>query len=137
MASTKKTPVKLTEKSINSLYIGIMSLKQQFENKIEYYEKQSGKKFPFKISENKDDYDFINPNHYVQNDGRQTWEHMVDEFGKEKTAIFCELNAYKYKDRMGKKPGENIEREQGKVEWYQDKANELYQEVKKENIVSE
>jgi len=137
MTSTKKTPVKLSESGINSLYIGIMSLKQQTENKIQYYEKQSGKKFPFKFSENKDDYDFVNPNHYVQDDGRQTWEHMVDEFGKEKTAIFCELNAYKYKDRMGKKPGEDIEREMKKVEWYKNKATQLYKELEKENIVPE
>lgn len=134
MASTKKTPIKLNEKGINSLFIGIMSLKEQIENKIQFYEKQSGKKFPFKFTDNKDDYDFINPNHYVQNDGRQTWEHMVEKFGTEKTAIFCELNAYKYNDRMGKKPGENIEREQGKVNWYQDKSVELYNKLDKRKI---
>ena len=39
MASTKKTPVKLNETGINSLFIGIMSLKEQIENKIQYYEK--------------------------------------------------------------------------------------------------
>jgi hypothetical protein len=71
-------------------------------------------------------YDYINPSHYVQDDGRQTWEHMVDEFGLLETAIFCKLNAYKYSDRKGKKPNETEDREQKKIDWYNKKADELY-----------
>lgn len=74
----------------------------------------------------KQNYDYINPQHYVQEDGRQTWEHMVDEFGVYETAIFCKLNAYKYNDRKGKKPNEEIEREQKKIDWYEAKAKELF-----------
>ena len=59
---------------------------------------------------------------------------MLENFGIEKTAIFCELNAYKYNDRMGKKPGEDIEREQGKVKWYKDKAVELYNKLDERKI---
>jgi len=70
-------------------------------------------------------YDFINPQHYVQNDGKQTWERMVDKWGKEKTSLWCEMTAFKYQDRMGKKPGEDKERELKKIEWYTNKANEL------------
>ena len=77
----------------------------------------------------KQDYDYINPKHYVQDDGPQTWEHMVDKFGLEETAIFCKLNAYKYSDRRGKKPGESVDRENGKIKWYEDKAAELYSKV--------
>ena len=80
-----------------------------------------------------DNYDYINPSHYIQDDGRQTWEHMVDKFGLEETAIFCKLNAYKYADRRGKKPGENTEREDKKIEWYEEKAKELYKLIKENN----
>ena len=74
----------------------------------------------------KEDYDYINPQHYVQDDGRQTWEHMVDEFGLYETAIFCKINAYKYNDRIGKKPNEDVEREQKKIDLYEAKAHELF-----------
>ena len=78
------------------------------------------------------DYDYVNPQHYVQADGKQTWERMIDIYGVEKTAIFCELNAFKYKDRMGKKPNEGVDREQGKIDWYEAKAKELYLRLKRE-----
>src|SRR5690606_35874872 len=84
-----------------------------------------GKPYPMELKKT-DDYDYINPQHYVQDDGRQTWEHMVDEFGLEETAIFCKLNAYKYSDRRGRKPGEDTEREDKKIKWYMEKAAELY-----------
>lgn len=136
MASTKKINTKLNESGIKSLYIGILSDKENIENRIAEYEKQSNKKFPYKFSK-VDDYDYVNPQHYVQEDGRQTWERMVDKFGLEKTAIFCELNAYKYKERIGKKPNESTEREQKKIDWYERKAEELYlmleEEKKKKN----
>lgn len=86
--------------------------------------------FPYEVKLKTDKYDFINPNHYKQDDGKQTWERMVDIYGIEKTAIFCELNAFKYQDRMGKKPNEDIEREKGKIQWYKDKAKELYKLLK-------
>lgn len=73
-----------------------------------------------------DNYDYINPEHYKKEDGRQTWERMVDRWGKEKTALWCEMTAFKYTDaRLGRKPGEDEEREQSKIEWYLNKAKEL------------
>lgn len=75
-------------------------------------------------------YDYIKPDHYKQEDGRQTIDLMVDEFGLLNTAIFCELNAFKYASRMGKKPGEDEARERAKMEWYENKANELYSYLK-------
>lgn len=72
-------------------------------------------------------YDYINPQHYVQDDGKQTWERMVEKYGVYKTAIFCELNAFKYQDRRGKKPNEEVEREDKKIKWYEDKAADLYE----------
>lgn len=131
MASTKRPKLKLQQDAINSLYIGILSLKEQMEGKIKEWEKQTGDKFPF-IWKDVDTYDYINPQHYVQDDGKQTWERMIDDFGLEETAIFCKLNAYKYKDRMGKKPNEDVEREMKKIQWYEDKAEELYAQLEKE-----
>lgn len=125
MASTKGSPIRLNKQGLESLRIGIHSLKEQLESRIAEYERQSGNKIGFKVTAD-DSYDYINPQHYVQDDGRQTWEHMVDEFGLVETAIFCKLNAYKYRDRMGKKPNESTEREMKKVKWYEDKAAELY-----------
>lgn len=71
-------------------------------------------------------YDYINPQHYVR-DGRQTWERMVDIWGKETTALWCEMTAFKYEDcRMDNgKPGEDKDRELAKIEWYKNKAKEL------------
>jgi len=73
----------------------------------------------------KPDYDYVNPQHYVQEDGKQTWERMVDIWGKRATALWCEMTAFKYKERIGKKPNENIEREKSKIEWYENKSKEL------------
>lgn len=134
MASTKRTNVKYSERDIRSLYAGIMNKKQLIEKDIAIYEKQTGENFPLEFTKRKEDnYDYVNPQHYVQDDGKQTWERMVDEFGLEWTAIFCELNAYKYQDRMGKKPNEDVEREQGKIDWYKKKAEELWKLHKEEN----
>lgn len=41
-----------------------------------------------------------------------------------KTAIFCELNAFKYNWRLGNK--DYIPTELGKIKWYSDKAQELW-----------
>lgn len=40
------------------------------------------------------------------------------------TAIFCELNAFKYNWRVGEK--DMIPQELGKIAWYEDKAKELW-----------
>lgn len=43
------------------------------------------------------------------------------------TAIFCELNAFKYNWRVGEK--DMIPQELGKIAWYGDKAKELWQKA--------
>lgn len=40
------------------------------------------------------------------------------------TALFCELNAFKYNWRLGNK--DNVPTELGKIEWYSNKAKELW-----------
>lgn len=84
-----------------------------------------------------ENYDYINPKHYVGDDGKQTWERMVDKWGLKATALWCEMTAFKYTDtRIGKKPNEDVEREQKKVDWYLAKAKELYEKAEKENSQS-
>jgi len=130
MTSTKRAKLEVTENQKNVLNAQLEQLTNQFKQRLEQYEKQNGKPYSVQLKESID-YDYVNPQHYVQNDGRQTWEHMVDEFGAYETAVFCKLNAYKYKDRIGKKPNEDVEREQAKIDWYEAKAVELFDEVNK------
>ena len=47
--------------------------------------------------------DPINPDHYKDEDGKECWEAMVEEFGKIDTFTFFRLNAFKYRFRAGKK----------------------------------
>lgn len=35
----------------------------------------------------KENYDYINPSHYLQDDGRQTWERMLDHWSEEQFVL--------------------------------------------------
>lgn len=128
MSNTKKIRTEVSNDQKDKLDQQVDQLANQLKQRLEQYEKFNGKPHPIQLKEG-DGYDYINPSHYVQNDGRQTWEHMVDEFGEYETAVFCKLNAYKYADRIGKKPNEDVGREQKKIEWYENKAAELFEIV--------
>jgi chitinase len=69
-------------------------------------------------------YDFINPNHYKQGE-KETWEMMLEIWGKEAFITHCQMTAYKYMQRLGKKPDNPIEQDLKKAKWYLDKAQEL------------
>lgn len=69
------------------------------------------------------DYDHINPSHYKGS--KEVIEMMVDIWGKEKVSTYCEINAFKYRMRLGKKPDQPIERDLGKARWYEEKAKAL------------
>ena len=64
----------------------------------------------------------INPTHY---NGTQTLDRMVSVFGVDAVISFCEINAFKYRMRAGKKDGNPIEHDINKALWYEGKANEL------------
>lgn len=134
MADTKKIKTVVSDEKKNLLDKQLEQLTTQFKQRLDQYERIHNKPYPIQLKEG-NDYDYINPSHYVQEDGRQTWEHMVDEFGEYETAIFCKLNAYKYADRMGKKPNEDIEREKKKIQWYKDKAAELFEIIENRKIL--
>ena len=75
-------------------------------------------------SEQLGNYDFINPDHYKKY-SVEVIDMMIAIYGKEKTAAYCELNAFKYRMRMGEKPEQPIDRDLEKEKWYINKANEL------------
>jgi Protein of unknwon function (DUF3310) len=74
------------------------------------------------------DYDFINPDHYKQG-SKEVWEMMVDIWGIDAFIEHCEMTAFKYRMRVGSKPGQPVERDLEKAKWYEDKAKEM-REVK-------
>ena len=70
-------------------------------------------------------YEEVNhPDHYNQYDV-EVIDMMERVFGKEETAIFCKLSAYKYRQRMGLKPGQDILKDLAKEKWYLTKKKEL------------
>jgi hypothetical protein len=74
--------------------------------------------------ENKE-YEHVNhPNHY-NTFSKEVIDMMVDIWGVEKTIAFCEMNAFKYKMRMGDKPNQSLEQDFKKSVWYINKAKEL------------
>lgn len=77
------------------------------------------------VEEKKEEYEFVDsPTHYNSYE-KEVIDMMVDIYGKEKVAIFCEINAFKYRMRMGTKPGQDVSRDLDKEKWYLDKKNEL------------
>lgn len=76
------------------------------------------------MSENKDNYDNINPSHY-KNSSIETIDQMVMIWGADIVAIHCEITAFKYRSRIGTKPNQKIQDELDKIKWYEDKAREL------------
>lgn len=77
----------------------------------------------------KNEYDYINPNHYKQG-SKEVIEMMQDIWGKEKLIAYCEMNAFKYRMRAGLKPEQSVQRDLEKAKWYEDKAIQLRNEQK-------
>lgn len=73
-----------------------------------------------------DDETKIEPIYYKSNNG-EVWENMIKVFGKEKFIVFCEINAFKYRMRAGKKTSDySVDIE--KALWYENKIIELTKE---------
>ena len=66
----------------------------------------------------------INPSHYT--DGPvEVWEMMVDIWGLDKFITYCQINAFKYRMRAGKKEGNSVEQDIKKALWYEGKIKEI------------
>ena len=64
------------------------------------------------------------PNHYNLYDIEAI--DMIERiWGAENAALWCEITAFKYRMRMGTKPGEDVTRDLNKEQWYLKKAKEL------------
>lgn len=71
-------------------------------------------------------YESVNsPKHY-NNYSIEVIDMMVSIWGVEKTIAFCEMNAFKYRMRMGTKPDNAIDQDLKKEQWYLDKAKQLH-----------
>lgn len=72
------------------------------------------------------DADVNHPSHY-NHGGIETINKMIKLYGIEKVKAFCELNAFKYRDRAGYKGSSDsaIVRDINKALWYENKLNEL------------
>lgn len=66
------------------------------------------------------------PSHY-NHGGMETIDKMIKLYGIEKVKAFCELNAFKYRDRAGYKGSSDsaIAKDINKALWYENKLNEL------------
>ena len=66
------------------------------------------------------------PSHY-NHGGMETIDKMIKLYGIEKVKAFCELNAFKYRDRAGYKGSSDsaIARDINKALLYENKLNEL------------
>lgn len=73
-----------------------------------------------------DKYEMVNhPEHY-NTYSMEVIDMMVKIWGPEATATWCEMTAFKYRMRMGTKPGDNsMDQELEKERWYLEKAKEL------------
>ncbi|MCT4631286.1 MAG: DUF3310 domain-containing protein [Firmicutes bacterium] len=76
------------------------------------------------INEDAKEYDYVNPSHYKEG-YKEVQDMMIDVFGKQNYMMFCYMNAFKYRMRLGKKPGQGLELELDKVRWYENRAAEL------------
>lgn len=76
----------------------------------------------------KENYDFVNPEHYKQG-SMEVIDMMKLLWGTEALILHCEMTAFKYRMRAGRKPDQPIERDLEKARWYDDKAKKLRNEL--------
>ena len=74
---------------------------------------------------NNESYEMVNhPDHYNNYD-KEVIDMIEAIWGTEKTAIWCEITAFKYRMRMGTKPDNDIIQDINKEKWYLNKFKEL------------
>lgn len=71
------------------------------------------------------EYEYVDHPQYYNNYPLETIEMIERIYGPEKTALWCEITALKYRLRMGNKPNEELMKDIKKEQWYLNKAKEL------------
>lgn len=128
----------INDKPISDELKKILSTSKQLSDKIKSIKNSSNKKTMSNgveyvindiLSPKKDlitdEYEMVDhPQHY-NNYEYEVIDMMRKIYGDEKTAIFCELNAFKYRMRMGTKPTSPIDEDLKKEQWYLKKKKEI------------
>lgn len=92
------------------------------QNKVNHYwSNEESEQYFIKLPKNKKE--MVNHPFHYKNNKYECIDVMLDIFGKDKTAAFCELNAFKYLWRANNK-GTDIQ-DKKKAEWYINKYIEL------------
>lgn len=74
-------------------------------------------------------YEMVNhPTHYNQYD-IEVIDMIIRIWGPEAAALWCDITAFKYRMRMGTKPGNSIDQDINKERWYLNKAAELKSKI--------
>ncbi|WQJ53858.1 MAG: nucleotide kinase [Wendovervirus sonii] len=74
-------------------------------------------------------YEFVNqPAHYNMYD-MPVIDMMEKIWGPEDAIKWCKMTAWKYRQRMGTKPGESVKKDLDKEKWYLDKAAEIEKRI--------
>lgn len=98
--------------------------KETLSNKNESTPSKEAESTPTTENQSTPPYNFIDPPHYT--DGSiEVIDMMIRIWGEQRVADYCEINAFKYRMRMGKKPHQSVEQELDKAKWYEAKAKEL------------
>lgn len=66
---------------------------------------------------------------YYNQDRLNTIRTMEQVYGTRSVLAFCECNVLKYRLRLGKKPGQSVERELAKARWYERAALYYYYKI--------
>jgi hypothetical protein len=78
--------------------------------------------------EGKDDYDYVNPQHYQLWDGMKAFELHKNLLSKDEYIGYLKGNILKYKLRAGMKPNEPLERDIAKMKEYQEELKNFIKE---------
>jgi len=73
-----------------------------------------------------------NGSHYTQN-RLEVIDMMIAIWGKDTVMKHCEMTAFKYRMRLGHKPGQTSTKELLKAHWYEKKAKELKESIRTEH----
>lgn len=100
----------------------------------EYFRTMSKDKITEKLDklnnlDQKENYDFVNPEHYKQG-SMEVIDMMKLLWGTEALILHCEMTAFKYRMRLGRKPDQPTDRDLQKALWYQEKAKKLRNELR-------